>query len=314
MGYRDITGILAMHITSNGNLYQPTSRANPATPLSNANAPNAKEASTKTPNQPSDRVSISQQANHLFQADESKFTLNTVGHTYSENPENIADLGVMTVADPDHDINPNGVRQTTRFEAAVMGDYMESYREISRNPEQAMQANEADYALFLQQAEQLVAELKQSDTTDSFDISIGGLGDVRIENRHSRYASEGVLKQSTSDRESMTQWLEMNAGAMQDMAGKAKDYSYAKSMFDYQSATGITRDHLIDTQLKPIEGRDNAFKASDAELNEYMLKMQRYAENTFGTHPSSYAAVDQWGTPGYPRGGNGPPTLLPNMS
>jgi len=304
VGNRDITGILAMNITTSGNGYQLASRA--LTAESSAPQPNVKATS-----QAPDRVSISPQAKNLFEADESKFTLNTVEHTYSENPENIASVGVMTVADPDHDINPNGIRQTTRFEAAVMGDYMETYREISRNPEQAMQASEADYALFLKQAEQVVVALNKIDSSGSFDISVSGFGHVNIE---SRDPGASGAPSSSADRAAMTQWLEMNAGAMQDMADKVKDHSYAKSMFDYQTATGITRDQLMDTQLKPIEGRDNAFKASDAELNEYMLKMQRYAENTFGTHPSSYAQVDQWGTPGYPRGGNGPPALLPNMS
>lgn len=298
-----------MNITTSGNAYQLASRTPPA--ASAAALSNAKEPNAKAPNQAPDSVSISQQAKNLFEADESKFTLNTVEHTYSKNPENIASLGVMTVADPDVDLNPNGIRHTTRFESAVMGSYMESYREISRNPEQAMQASEADYALFLQQAEQLVAALNKIDSSGSFEISVSGLGHVNIEDRDS---SASGVKSSSADRAVMTQWLEINAEAMQDMAGKAKDYSYAKSMQDYQTATGITRDHLIDTQLKPIEGRDNAFKASDAELNEYMLKMQRYADKAFGTAPKSYAEVDQMGVPGYPSDGKSHPALLPNMS
>jgi len=296
-----------MNINTSSNLYHLTNKADQ--PRSSV-----PQTTTKPENNQSDTVSISEKAQHLFKGDESGFTMNNAVHTYSKNPENIAALGVMTVADPDHDINPKGIRQTTRFEAAVMGDYMDTYREITRNPERAIQESQGTYTQFLDKANNAVAELKERDTTNSFTISIGGLGGVKIDYNDSiNNASNGVHEQSVKDRESMNQWLENNTGKMKDIAALGRNYSYAKSIHDYGSATGVDRDHLIDTQLKPIEGRDNSFKSSDAEINEYMLKMQRYADNAFGTSPVSYSEIDQWGAPGYPNDGISRPTLLPDM-
>jgi len=202
----------------------------------------------------------------------------------------------------------------TRFEAALFGGQnigFTDYIEMTRNPEKVMEESKVGYEKFKELRPQTVALLTKMDRTDSFTVSVADNGSVKI-GWNNQVIRNNV---NTADYESMQAWLQNNQAELNESGEAYSAYALSKSIKDYAAATGITRQVLMDRSSVPIEGREGAFKSSTAELDEYLLKIKRYADNAFSNNPKSYAEIDAWGHPGYPIASAGNfATLLPNIA
>jgi hypothetical protein len=202
----------------------------------------------------------------------------------------------------------------TRFEAAMFGGQNTSftdYIEMTRNPEKVIEESKAGYDKFKELRPQSVALLTKMDRTDSFTVSIADNGAVKVD-WNNQVERNSV---NTTDYESMQVWIQKNQTELTESGEAYSAYALSKSIKDYAAATGITREVLMNRSSVPIEGREGAFKSTTVELDEYLLKMKRYADNAFSNNPKSYADIDAWGHPGYPISSAGNyASLLPNMT
>jgi hypothetical protein len=78
-------------------------------------------------------------------------------------------------------------------------------------------------------------------------------------------------------------WISSNENELTKPAKTYAEYTLSKSIKDYEDATGINREFLM--QRAPL----GSSKVSTAELDEHVMKMQRYANYASSNNPKSYA-------------------------
>jgi hypothetical protein len=243
--------------------------------------------------------------------------LETIKHfTLAEQSSTNTTVGNFRIATAE-EINLLGEQKgfSTRFEAAVFSTNshqdFDDYFEMTQDPQKIMDQSKEGYVNFKTLAKKALTELNGIDKTNSYNITITDNQAINIT------LKDGIQRNATNsaDYEKMQTWITENKTELTESSKAYSDYALSKSIRDYEKATGINREVLMERSSIPIEGREGAFKASTTELDEYLMKMTRYASNAFSNNPKSYAEIDAMGHPGYPiYSSNKPDSSLPNMS
>lgn len=203
----------------------------------------------------------------------------------------------------------------SRFEHAVFNvnrfQSFDDYLEMTKDPQKVMDQSREGYYKFKRLAKETLAQLNEIDSTNSYNIHFSNGQSLVVT------LKDGLKKNpvNIADYEKIQSWIAGNSTELNESAKAYADYALSKSIKDYEEATGINRQVLEDRSSIPIEGMEGGFKASTAEMDEYLMKMMQYANNAFSSTPKSYAEIDSWGHPGYPTNSTEKPDgLLPNMT
>ena len=249
----------------------------------------------------------------LFIADESKFLMSDNKSTefseihYGNNsismatPELLAKFGEQ--------INP------------WIGISHSAFKEIVKDSKAVIENEITNYKKFLSVAKTYIAELKKMDNTNSLNVKIDTAGFVEISTKKSVYAPGSNVSADAIQRNKvkMQQWVKENEGLIREATKIGRKYTLAKSVNDYERATGINHKNLHTLKPRIVEGSPSeiikqAQEDSSREI-EYLSKMGRYASWKFATSPLSYEVIDNMGHPSLaPHSDGQRPSLLPNMN
>jgi hypothetical protein len=187
-----------------------------------------------------DTISISKEAMDILSSHESKFSLNSVEHVYSESQTNLATVGAL-------EVNKHDVEYLNDLDRVIEDSY-------------------DDYQEFLTRATVVVAEIKVLDRTNSFDVSIdgGGTVDIRYKDSLGGYVPAGAIE----DKEAMNKWVSENSDKRHGLGDLSEEYTLAKSKKDYETATGIINAGGLEYSFKMSRYASMSFGTNPKSYNE----------------------------------------------
>ena len=196
-----------------------------------------------------------------------------------------------------------------------------AFKEIVKDSKTVIENEISNYNEFLSVAKTYIAELKKMDKTNSLNVRIDTAGFVKISIKKSVYSPGSNVSTDEIDRNKvkMQQWVKENEGVIREATKIGRKYALAKSVNDYERATGINHKNLHTLKPRIVEGSPseiiNQAKEDSSREIEYLSKMGRYASWKFATSPLSYDVIDNMGNPRFaPHSEGQRPALLPNMN
>ncbi|MDO6447021.1 hypothetical protein Q4493_14720 [Colwellia sp. 1_MG-2023] len=196
-----------------------------------------------------------------------------------------------------------------------------AFKEIVEDSKTVIENEISNYNKFLSVAETYIAELKKMDKTNSLNVKIDTAGFVKISTKKSAYAPGSNVSTDEIHRNKvkMQQWVKENEELIRETTKIGRKYALAKSVNDYEKATGINHKNLHTLKPRITKGSPSDFinqaKEDSIREIEYLSKMGRYASWKFATSPLSYKVIDNMGNPSFaPHSEGQRPALLPNMN